>query len=268
MTRTPCLLPTANNLSDLRDQLSLFAAHEAREAREYYLQRLVNLFEAHSAAWVISVLKNNGTADDPSLGWSPRVLTKLRADGSFTATLRAINKPLADKELGFITMGRLAHAGSFHVYQLADLGDEVSGVSSRRRELLLEMGLSDAMCGLVPVGTDTQVHVRLDREARQPIFKQDEAVAYASALQGLKWFFRQQVLGEGIFSAHTYLTNAEREVLLCLLKGDSKYLIAHNLSKSIHTIDAAVKSIFKKCGVDSRPALTALWLGKGVRTVS
>lgn len=268
MTKTPCPLPTAISLSDLRDQLSLFAAHEAREAREYYLQRLANLFEAHSAAWVISVLKNNGTEEDPSLDWSPRVLTKLRADGSFTATLRATNKPLADKELGVTTMGRLADAGSFHVYQLTDLADEASGVSSRHREFLLEMGLSDSMCGLVPLGTDIYVHVRVDREAKQPIFTQEEAAAYASALQGLKWFFKQQVLGEGIFSAHTYLTNAEREVLLCLLKGDSKYLIAHNLSKSTHTIDAAVKSIFKKCGVDSRPALTALWLGKGVRTVS
>ncbi|MBR9765845.1 MAG: helix-turn-helix transcriptional regulator [Rhodobacteraceae bacterium] len=262
MSKTPCPLPTASNLSDLRDQLSLFAAHETREAREYYLQRLAELFGAESAAWVISVLKDSCAEDDPSLAWFPHLLTKLHADGVFSETLRTQHKPIQDVEFDAITSDRLAGPHAFRVLSLPDLAPEGTQGSTRYREFLLEIGVSDSMWGIVPVRNDIEIYVGLHRGAEKPDFSQQEAETYAHALKGLKWFFRHQALGEGVFAADVQLTNSELRVLRCLLQGHSKHNIAYNLSKSPHTINDAIKSIYKKCGVSSRAALTALWLGK------
>ena len=54
-----------------------------------------------------------------------------------------------------------------------------------------------------------------------------------------------------------------RQVLACLLEGDSDKQIAARLGLSTYTVNQYVKVIFKHFGVSSRPELLARWINRG-----
>ena len=56
------------------------------------------------------------------------------------------------------------------------------------------------------------------------------------------------------------ITPREREVLGCLLTGASEKEVAALLDISPQTVHAHVKSLYRACGVSSRPQLMAKWL--------
>lgn len=63
------------------------------------------------------------------------------------------------------------------------------------------------------------------------------------------------------------LTPREREVLVCLLSGASEKEVAAQLSISQQTVHAHVKSLYRACGVSSRPQLMARWLLHAMRAL-
>ncbi len=52
------------------------------------------------------------------------------------------------------------------------------------------------------------------------------------------------------------LTQREREVLTCLVKGYRNHEIAAQLSMSFHTVKAHLNSIYRKFGVENRVQAT------------
>ncbi len=63
------------------------------------------------------------------------------------------------------------------------------------------------------------------------------------------------------------LTPRERQVLGCLLTGASEKEVAALLTISPQTVHAHVKSLYRACGVCSRPQLMAKWLLDAMRAL-
>lgn len=55
----------------------------------------------------------------------------------------------------------------------------------------------------------------------------------------------------------------QRQVLACILEGDSDKQIAKRLNLSPHTVNQYIKLIYRHFGVGSRPALLARWIRRG-----
>ena len=60
-----------------------------------------------------------------------------------------------------------------------------------------------------------------------------------------------------------YMGSSTREVLRCLLEGDSDKQVAARLKMSKHTANGHTKAIFAHFGVSGRAELLARWLRRG-----
>ena len=264
MTTQTQAAPPADPLATLRDELADFSAHQTAEARHHFLGGIAALMHAHNATWIAAVRMDALPEGDPLNGWRPRLVERLNADNDTRAFLKAKAKQVHDGKPDPVTIRRVTGAGTFRVHRLCDIAPEGWQQSDYYQTNYLDRGHCDSIWGAIPISHDLEIYVGAFRALDQPFFSAAEAATFATALKGMKWFHLQQVLGEGIRAASAPLSPGERRVLHALLQGLSEQEIAFELSKSPHTIHDQVKSVFRKYGVRSRPALMALWLGKAL----
>jgi DNA-binding CsgD family transcriptional regulator len=160
------------------------------------------------------------------------------------------------------TVRNVQLAGCFRANRLIDLVPESWFDSDYYHAYYLGAGRSDAIWTGIPINPDVEIYIGVFRHTGHSRFSERERDTVAYALRGLKWFHRQQLLGQGLLVANTPLTPVETRVLQGLLAGLSEKQIAAAQGHSYHTTHEYVSNLYRKFGVKNRAALTALWLGK------
>ena len=249
----------------LWDELSGFDAGQARESKLHLLQRLCALTGAKNADWVGCVRLPDGPADDPLFGWRPYSLTVLNSDKEIK---RRIAEAFERMDVGHpdVTTTRNAElAGSYRVLLLSDLAPDGWFNGPAYREWYAAIDRRDSIWAAIPVNAEAELMLGLHRGFDQEPFTRADLRLASFCLRGLAWFYRQQMVSDGIGIASARLTPTEHRVLAGLLQGISEANIAHANGQSPHTTHDHVKRIFRKYGVSSRSELMALWLGRQPR---
>jgi len=248
----------------LWDDLADFEASQADDALRHLMARVCELVDGQDAIWVGAVRMAGNFPGDPVNGWRPRTIRHMRPTPPILDASREQVQKLEAGNVDETTVKNVAGAGSFRVNRLADL---VSGEwfdSPYYHRYYRGMGIGDAIWAGIPVNEDAESYFGVQRGVEHPFFTPAERDAVAYVLRGLKWFFRQQMLGHGLLVANAPLTPVERQVLQGLLTGLSEKEIAAAQGQSYHTTHEYVTAIYRKFDVNNRAALMALWLGKSV----
>ncbi|MGI3166867.1 LuxR C-terminal-related transcriptional regulator [Pseudooceanicola sp. 200-1SW] len=248
----------------LWDQLADFEASRAPEARQHLLKTLIGLTGARTAEWVGSARIEEPGASDPMLGWRPRLLDAWPVDPVAFERIRQAIREMEKGDPDQTAVNAARGAGRFRVHSLEELVDTEWFQGRGYAEFYRDIGRSDSLWISIPLCDYAEVHVGLHRGPDQPVFSPRDREIATFSLRGLRWFFRQQMLTEGMGIVPTPLTEAERLVLRGLLDGLSEKAIAEVANQSRHTTHGHVKRIFRKYGVRSRSELMALWLGRGL----
>ncbi|WP_321335248.1 helix-turn-helix transcriptional regulator [Breoghania sp.] len=250
----------------LWDDLSAFDAVDIQASRKFLLEEICAMVDAQNADWIGCVRLDWNQGSDPMKGWRPRSLFTL-TPCEFTS--EAIDQAFAEMDKGepdITTTRNVELAGTFRVLLLSELAtpEWFEGPSYLRYYKALDR--HDSIWAGIPVSADAELQIGFHRSfEREPFSREDQALIF-HALRGLRWFYRHQLLGEGIGVASAPLTPTEQLVLKGLLLGLTERRIAEQYNQSPHTTHDHVKRIFRKYGVSSRSSLMALWLGKGLET--
>lgn len=249
----------------LWDELSAFGAGEAAASKQHLLTRLCALVGAKNADWIGCVRMPDGPPDDPLFGWRPRSLSVLHPDKEIEQRIGAAFDQMDIGRPDVTTTRNAELAGSYRVLMLQDLAPDGWFQERAYREFYVAIDRLDSIWAAIPVNAEAELFLGLHRGFDQPAFTRAEARLVNFALRGLSWFYRQQMISDGIGIASSSLTPKEHKVLAGLLKGLSESNIAHDIGQSPHTTHDHVKRIFRKYGVSSRSELMALWLGRPPR---
>jgi len=261
MAETEIMEDNNDFIHTLWDELADFDAARSDEALGYLMAGLCQLVGAQNANWIGSVRMVDILPGDLVHGWRPRCVRFLHPSAQIDASVKEQAKNL---ELGSVdesTIRNVAQAGIFRANRATDLVPRwlESDYSLR---YFKPFGLSDVIWAGIPVNADAECYFGIFREDGHSLFTAEERDLVASALRGLKWFCRQQLLSHGLTVASSPLTATEREVLGGLLSGLSEKQIAADRYQSPHTTHEYVTNIYRKFGVNNRATLMALWLGK------
>ncbi|MBB4122444.1 helix-turn-helix transcriptional regulator [Martelella radicis] len=246
----------------LWDELADFEASRMSEARFHLLSVVCDMIDARQADWIGAVRFVDRMHRDPLFGWRPRSVSALYPDEE---TAKVIQEAFALMERGTpdITTVRNAElAGTFRVFMLHELAPAEWYEGEAYRIYYRGIDRLDSIWVGVPINEDAEIQIGFHRSLSQSPFSERDRRIVAHALRGIRWFFRLQMLSEGIGVASEPLTQAEGNVLQGLLKGLPERKIAEKNGQSPHTTHDHVKRIYRKYGVTSRPALMALWLGQ------
>lgn len=247
---------------DLWDALADFDASRMAEARSHLLTGICGLIGAQNAVWFGAVRLGEPHPEDPVKGWRPRSICQLHP----TQVIEQKAKEQADMlEAGVVdatTLRNVALAGQYRVNRLIELAPDGWFDGAYYRVFYVGAGYRDAIWAGIPINEDAETYFGFYRNLDREPFGMAERDIVAYALRGLRWFYRLQMLSEGIGVASTPLTPTERRVLQGLLQGLTEKQIAAAVAQSPHTTHDHVKRIFRKYGVSSRNALMALWLGR------
>lgn len=261
----PLDLPILDKVYALWDGLADFDAVNIQASRTYLLEQLSTLVDAQNADWIGCVRLSWSQADDPMKGWRPRTLFTLAPCAN---TSQVIDEAFQEMEKGqpdITTIRNVELAGSYRVLLLNELAnpDWFAGPSYQRYYKALDR--QDSIWAGIPVSADAEVQIGFHRSFDKPPFSGEDKALVFHALRGIRWFYKHQMLGEGVGVASTPLTPTEKTVLQGLLLGMTEKQIAGQNNQSPHTTHDHVKRIFRKYGVSSRSSLMALWLGKGLK---
>jgi len=253
---------TRDRLSILWDELADFDAARVEEARNHLLDGISGLIGATNATWIGAVRLGEPQPGDPVKGWRPRAIRQLHPDRRFERMAQEQTVQLEAGRVDETTVANVAGAGRYRVNLLADLAPEGWFEGDFYRLFYIGAGYRDAIWAGVPINQDAESYFGFYRGLDQQPFGAAEKAVVNRALRGLRWFHRQQFLGEGVGVVSAPLTPLERRVLHHLLQGRADREIAAALGQSDHTTREYVKRLFRKYGVSSRTALMALWLGR------
>lgn len=245
----------------LWDELADIDAARSDEALEHLMAGLCQLVNAQNANWIGAVRMSDILPGDPVHGWRPRCVHFLHPSAQIDASVKEQIKNLELGSVDETTILNVALAGTFRANRAIDLAPGWFE-SDYCRRYFKPFGHCDVIWAGVPVNDDAECYFGIFRENAHPCFTPEERDLVASALRGLKWFCRQQLLSRGLMVATSPLTITEREVLGGLLSGLSEKQIAVARQQSPHTTHEYVTNIYRKFGVNNRAALMALWLGK------
>lgn len=255
--------PASADLYALWDEMAGFDATHADKAIDHLMSRLCELCDAHNAVWVGAVRMNDISPDDPLHGWRAPLVSHLHPLTPFQLEkLQAEIKKLDIGVADITTIRNVELAGTWRSNRLIDIVDTAWFDSTYYRTYYNALGIQDAIWAGCPVNADTEIYFGLHRGPDRSRFSTDERDTVLAALRGLKWFFRQLLLGHGLLLASSPVTQAERRVLQLILAGCSEKQIASQLDRSQHTIHDTIVSIYRKFGVKNRASLMALWLGQ------
>ena len=246
----------------LWDQLADFDVAGADAANNHLLASLCALVDAQNACWVGAVRMDDAVPGDPVHGWRPHTIHFLHPAQILQNKAKEQRKHLEQGQVDETTIRNVALAGRFRVNRVADLVPESWFDSDYYHNYYRGVGHEDVIWAGCPVTEDAEVYIGITRDTAHPRFSVEERETVAYALRGLKWFHRKTMLGYGLLVATTPLTPVERNVLHGLLAGESEKQIANALRQSHHTTHEHVSNILRKFGVNNRPSLMAIWLGK------
>ena len=248
----------------LWDALADFEASRMPAAREHLLSAVCEMIDARQADWIGAVRLDDNMHRDPIFGWRPRSLWTLFPDA---ATARVIQEAFALMERGepdITTIRNAELAGKFRVFMLHELATPEWFESYSYKTFYRGLDRLDSIWVGIPINVDAEIQIGFHRSLSQTHFCERDRRIVAHALRGIRWFYRLQMLSEGIGVASEPLTPMEGKVLHDLLQGLSERRIAENNGQSPHTVHDHVKRIYRKYGVSSRSSLMALWLGQPI----
>nr|WP_272209872.1 helix-turn-helix transcriptional regulator [Marinicella sp. W31]MDC2875704.1 helix-turn-helix transcriptional regulator [Marinicella sp. W31] len=246
----------------LWDELAEFEASRMPDARMHLLLAVCKMIDARQADWIGAVRLVDNMHSDPLFGWRPRSISALYPDDE---TARIIQEAFALMDQGTpdITTVRNAElAGEFRVFMLHELAPPEWFEGDAYKIYYHGIDRLDSIWVGIPINADAEIQIGFHRALSQSPFSERDRQVVRHALRGIRWFYRLQMLSEGIGVASEPLTPTEAHVLLGLLQGLSERRIAENYGQSPHTTHDHVKRIYRKYGVSSRSALMALWLGQ------
>ncbi len=231
-------------------------------ARVHLLSAVCNMIDARQADWIGAVRLVDNMHRDPLFGWRPRCLSALYPDNQ---TARIIQEAFALMEQGtpdITTIRNAELAGKFRVFMLHQLATPEWFESYAYKTFYRGIDRLDSIWVGIPINADAEIQVGFHRALSQSPFSERDRQVVSHALRGIRWFYRLQMLSEGIGVASEPLTPMEGNVLQGLLQGLSERKIAETNGQSPHTVHDHVKRIYRKYSVSSRSALMALWLGE------
>ena len=246
----------------LWDELADFDAASNDVALIHLLAAICELVEAQNATWFGAVRMADVLPGDPVGGWRPRMIRHLHPTPPIHKTAVEQTEMLEQGSVDITTVRNVELAGRFRANRLIDLVPESWFQSTYYRTYYLVIGQIDAIWAGIPVNEDAEVYIGVHRNATHRRFSETDREIVAYALRGLKWFHRQQMLGQGLLVAKSPLSPVERSVLQGLLAGLSEKQVAATQGHSYHTTHEYVCSQYRKFGVKNRAGLMALWLGK------
>jgi DNA-binding CsgD family transcriptional regulator len=253
---------TLSSIHTLWDTLADFDAARMEEARSHLLTGICDLIGAQNAVWIGAVRLGDPQPEDPVKGWRPRAIRQLRPTEVIEEKAKEQADMLEAGEVDVTTLRNVALAGQYRVNRLVELAPKDWFESDYYRVFYLGAGYRDAIWAGFPLNEDAETYFGFYRNVDHPPFSMADRDVVAYALRSLRWFYRLQMLSEGLGVASTPLTPTERRVLQGLLQGLTEKQIAAAVEQSPHTTHDHVKRIFRKYGVSSRTSLMALWLGR------
>lgn len=128
------------------------------------------------------------------------------------------------------------------------------------RRAMAAAGVGHTVASAAGIGDGVVSVLALHRHDGRPPFGPRERAIVDLVFGGIDWLHR--TAGEAAAGARDAfdLTPRERQVLTYLLGGDSRKAIAAKLTLSEHTVSDHIKSIYKRCKVNSRPELLAKYM--------
>ncbi|GAB2209236.1 hypothetical protein ROS1_60570 [Roseibium sp. ROS1] len=248
----------------LWDNLADYDVGDIHVSRRYLLETVCGLIDAQNADWIGCVRLNSPQSRDPMKGWRPRTLFTLNPCDLASVAIDAAFEEMDKGEPDITTTRNVELAGTFRVLSLKELATPEWFEGPSYKNYYKALDRQDSLWAGIPINEDTEIQIGFHRSfAREP-FSPDNQEIVSHALRGIRWFFKHQMLVEGVGVASAPLTRAEQQVLQGLLLGLTEKQIAEQNNQSPHTTHDHVKRIFRKYGVSSRSALMALWLGKGL----
>jgi DNA-binding CsgD family transcriptional regulator len=253
---------TNERIYTLWDELADFGATRTEEARRYLLASVADMVQARQADWIGAVRLRQNRSHDPIFGWRPRSVFALHPDPEIARVIQNAFSQMEQGEPDITTVRNAEQAGRFRAFLLSELATPDWFESEGYKAHYLAIDRQDSIWVGIPVNADVEIQIGFHRGLDQPPFEARDKAIVSHALRGIRWFYRQQMLAEGVGMASEPLTPTESQVLQGLLRGVSERKIAEENGQSPHTTHDHVKRIYRKYGVTSRSALMALWLGR------
>ncbi|WP_440959199.1 response regulator transcription factor [Oceanicaulis sp. LC35] len=259
-------MPIDNAFSEriytLWDELSDLGAARAEESRRYLLSEVADMVDARQADWIGVVRLSQTMYRDPMFGWRPRSVFALHPDPNIANVIKEAFSQMEQGAPDVTTVRNAELAGTFRAFRLDELATREWYEGEAYKTNYRAIDRLDSIWVGIPVNEDVEVQIGFHRALDQAPFDDGDKEIVSHALRGIRWFYRQQMLAEGVGMASEQLTPTEGQVLQGLLRGISEREIAEENSQSPHTTHDHVKRIYRKYGVSSRSALMALWLGR------
>jgi DNA-binding CsgD family transcriptional regulator len=148
-----------------------------------------------------------------------------------------------------------------------------SSITCRRRQLVSQrewlkssvssvwsdLGFDDFILSVYPTGKGGHSGLGYHRRKGRPPFSERDRQVAEVVTQQIPWL-HQAGRNDAAAPIANRLTPRERQVLLCLIDGDSRKRISTKLQLSEHTIIDYLKAIYRKFKVKSRAELLSLFI--------
>lgn len=253
----------AERIHAMWDRLADFDAADTEAALEHLMVVLCELVDARNVNWIGAVRLDGNFPNDPVHGWRARHYRHLHQFVPLTDAAKEQAKGLDEGDnIDVTTIRNVAGAGMFRANRLCDLVEPEWFDSPYYRRYYRGVGHSDAIYVAFPVNEDAESYFGVLRGLEQPRFSPAEREITAYALRGIKWFHRRIMLSHGLLLASAPLTPSERKVMHLLLTDMAEKEIAEELGLALSTTHQYVTGLFRKFNVNSRAALTSLWLNR------
>ena len=240
-----------------------FRPAQADAAALHFMSGLSLLLRADHAFWVGAVrLRGGRTAQrDLQHGWRGRAVLPLRTSVFRKGITARAMREQDGSAPSLTTQAITAEAGNRRVRRIRDLVSYSAFARTRPFQALwAPLGIVDRIYAVTPINADSESYFCFDLEHTQRRFSLEDSLVVGLAVQALRGLHVNLLLSRGLLVGKTPLTPGERQVLQLLLGELTERGIGEKLGLSRSTTHHHVGSIFRKLGVTSRHALTALWL--------
>lgn len=130
--------------------------------------------------------------------------------------------------------------------------------------LVRSHGYEDFMMAAWSASPDRAILMNIAQTQGTPPFTEADRDTMSLMLRATAPFIDRQIFHAEMLLAEYDLTDRERDVLLCLLRGESPKEIAGLLRLSVHSIRGFVKQLYEKLDVSSRGGLMAHFIDKSL----
>ena len=272
---------------DLWKHLTGFPASQTDAALTNLQEWIAKTIDADNVIWIgaVRVLHGAEGKRDAFLGWRLRDRVALRPDpgpyrkqlakyyetehyGKLTPTYyERSHEEKKEDHVGMDSRASMSSCGRFRVYRIRDKSflDFVAFKKTPHYKRYYEDGgVADRIMIGFPVGPDHESFFLIDRfhsKSSPRLFSLREATLAGDAVRGVPELHRRLFLGNGLMMGDKLLSPMERQILRGLLNGLTEKEIAMSNGQQVSTLHKYVTGLYARFGVNSRPALMALWLG-------